>query len=230
MGFYPPDSLVHEAQRRGIRVAPADANRSRVLCHVESPREREELRGGMQVRIGLGYVKGVREEEMEALVAERERGGAYRGVAELASRSGAGLASLERLAWAGALDGIPAGGGAERREALWRVGVTGNGRRARGGTQLALPIEPPEPPRLEPLGEWGKLIADYRSTGIALGPHPLKLLRPGLDPGSCAAPTSSGPTTAPGSRSPAWSSPASGRRRRRGSSSCCSRTSAAPST
>ncbi len=38
MGFYPPDSLVHEAQRRGIRVAPPDANRSQVLCHVESPR------------------------------------------------------------------------------------------------------------------------------------------------------------------------------------------------
>src|SRR3954447_8503168 len=31
MGFYPPDSLVHEAQRRGIRVAPVDANRSKVL-------------------------------------------------------------------------------------------------------------------------------------------------------------------------------------------------------
>jgi error-prone DNA polymerase len=181
MGFYPPDSLVHEAQRRGIRVAPPDANRSRVLCHVESPR-REGTRGGLAVRIGLGYVKGVRAEEMEALVAERDRGGAYRGVAELASRSGAGLASLERLAWAGALDGIPVGAGGERRQALWRVGVAAAGRGGGGGTQLALPIEPPEPPDLEPLGEWGKLIADYRSTGLTLGTHPLELLRPGLDP------------------------------------------------
>jgi error-prone DNA polymerase len=187
MGFYPPDSLVHEAQRRGIRVAPPDANRSRVLCHVEAPRRQRqgepELRGGEHlVRIGLGYVKGVRREEMEALVAERERGGPYRGVAELASRSGAGLASLEKLAWAGALDGIPVEGGSERREALWRVGVAGAGRGSRGGTQLALPIEPPEPPRLEPLGEWGRLIADYRSTGMVLGRHPMELLRPGLDP------------------------------------------------
>ncbi len=134
------------------------------------------------MRIGLGYVKGVREEEMEALVAERERGGPYAGIAELASRSGAGIASLERLAWAGALDGIPAGSGSERRESLWRVGVTANGRGGRGRTQLALPIEPPEPPPLEPLGDWGKLIADYRSTGIALGKHPMELMRPGLDP------------------------------------------------
>ncbi|HEV2727093.1 MAG TPA: OB-fold nucleic acid binding domain-containing protein, partial [Solirubrobacterales bacterium] len=182
MGFYPPDSLIHEAQRRGIRVAPPDANRSRVLCHVETPREEEDVRGGLVVRVGLGYVKGVKKEEMEALVAERDRGGPYRGIAEMASRAGAGLPSLERLAWAGALDGIPAGSEDDRREALWRVGVTGAGRTAGSSTQLALPMEPPQPPRLEPLGEWGKLIADYRSTGMSVDKHPLKLLRPGLDP------------------------------------------------
>src|SRR6185369_10465893 len=86
MGFYPPDSLVHEAQRRGVRVVGPDANRGSVLCRVE--RER----GGLVVRVGLGYVKGVREEEMESLVAERERGGLYKGIADLASRSGVGRA------------------------------------------------------------------------------------------------------------------------------------------
>jgi error-prone DNA polymerase len=182
MGFYPPDSLAHEAQRRGLRLAPPDANRSRVLCHVESPREEgaDAVRGGYRVRIGLGYVKGVRKEEVEALVAERERGGPYRGIAELASRCGPGLPSLERLAWAGALDAIPVEGDGERRGALWRVGVAATGRAARDGTQLALPLEPPEPPVLEPLGEWGELIADYRSTGLTLGEHPMKLMRPGL--------------------------------------------------
>ncbi|HEY5943090.1 MAG TPA: DNA polymerase III subunit alpha, partial [Solirubrobacterales bacterium] len=106
MGFYPPDSLVHEAQRRGIRVAPPDVNCSRALCHVETPREEDEVRGGLVVRIGLGYVKGVREEEMEALAAERERGGPYTRLADLVSRSGAGREALEKLAWAGALEGI----------------------------------------------------------------------------------------------------------------------------
>ena len=51
------------------------------------------------MRIGLGYVKGVHEEEMEALVAERERGGAYVGIADLASRSGA--AATPSNAWPG---------------------------------------------------------------------------------------------------------------------------------
>jgi error-prone DNA polymerase len=192
MGFYPPDALVQEARRRAIAIAPPDANRSRTLCHVELPgrwAENVTIRPeigpsapGLVVRVGLGYVKGVRREEMEMLVAERERGGPYGGIAELASRSGAGIASLERLAWAGALDGIPVQGGSERREALWRVGVTANGRGGARRTQLALPIEPPQAPPLDPLGDWGELIADYRSTEIAFGKHPLELMRPDIDP------------------------------------------------
>jgi error-prone DNA polymerase len=186
MGFYPPDSLVHEAQRCGVRVAGPDANRSDVLCRVE--RER----GGLIVRVGLGYVKGVREEEMESLAATRERGGPYRGIADLASRSGAGRDGLERLAWAGALDEIAvaaAGEGADRRTALWQVGVAPS---ARGswlssssgeGAQLALPLEPPAAPPLQPLGGWEAMIADYRSTGMTLAEHPMELMRDGLDPG-----------------------------------------------
>ncbi len=194
MGFYPPDALAHEARRRGIRLAPPDANRSHVLCHVEAPPGRArasrrhaeanatsaawepEPRGGLVVRIGLGYVKGAREEEMEVLVGERDRGGPYRDVAELASRAAVGRDGLERLAWAGALDGL------DRREALWEAGTVGAARRHEGGTQMALPLEASGAPALAPLGEWGEAIADYVSTGITLGEHPMALLRPGLDP------------------------------------------------
>jgi error-prone DNA polymerase len=218
MGFYPPDALAHEAQRRGIRLAPPDANRSRVLCHVETPRgwsrlsphseqnldhrrldDGSELRGGLRVRIGLGYVKGAREEEMGALVAERDRGGPYRDVADLASRSGAGRDALERLAWAGALDslqGSPKGGWSRfelygdqnldhlgRREALWEAGTAATARRGGEGTQMALPLATPAAPELEPLGAWGEAIADYRMTGMTLGEHPLALMRDELDPG-----------------------------------------------
>jgi error-prone DNA polymerase len=194
MGFYPPDALVHEARRRGVRLAGPDANRSRVLCHVESPRA-GEVRGGLVVRIGLGYVKGVREEEMESLLAAREEGGPYRGIADLASRSGAGRDGLERLAWTGALDSVlprrrasgvhdgdeigPSAGGG-RRGALWEAGVAGTGTRHEEGTQMALPLETPGAPRLAPLGEWGEAIADYRSIGMTLGKHPMALMRPGL--------------------------------------------------
>ena len=112
MGFYPPDALVHEAQRRGIEVLPPRRQPQRRGVPVEEPTA--------GVRIGLGYVTGLKEEEARALVAERERGGAYRDLADLAARSGAGRDTLERLAWAGACE---IGGGTTcrgaRRSGSW---------------------------------------------------------------------------------------------------------------
>jgi error-prone DNA polymerase len=185
LGFYPPDALVHEAQRRGVRLAGPDANRSRVLCHVEA------AGGELMVRIGLGYVKGVHEAEMGELVSERGQGGPYRDIAELASRSGVGREGLERLAWTGALDRLVGeaaaaaapGRRAGRREALWEAGIAGTGVRHGAGTQMALGLETQGAPRLEPLSAMETTVADYRSTGIALGRHPLALLRAGLGPG-----------------------------------------------
>jgi error-prone DNA polymerase len=180
MGFYPPDALVHEAQRRGVRLAGPDANRSRVLCHVE------RIEGELTVRIGLGYVKGARTEEMESLLAERQRSGDYAGIADLASRSGAGRDGLERLAWAGALDALVGTGGVlalgGRREALWEAGGAGTGVRHGDDVQMALPLEPPRAPALKPLDEWQRAIADYRSIGMTLDEHPMGLMREDLDP------------------------------------------------
>jgi error-prone DNA polymerase len=192
MGFYPPDALVHEAQRRGVEVLPPDVNRSAVLCRVE-PNSAEEP----PVRIGLGYVIGVKEREMEALVEERERSGPYSSVADLASRSGAGRDGLERLAWAGALDSLdvpvishPYGGlttgtsskGEGRRESFWCLGIAGASRHVEEGAQLALPLEPPRAPELAPLEPWETMLADYSSTGMTLGEHPMALLRDELGP------------------------------------------------
>ncbi|MDQ3435439.1 MAG: DNA polymerase III subunit alpha, partial [Actinomycetota bacterium] len=118
MGFYPPDSLVHEAQRRGIEVlAP---------CVVEGAAECQVQAGAVQ--IGLGYVNGVREAEVRALVTGRDRGGVYRSVADLAARSDASAGTLERLAWAGACDSLVEGPvEGRRRQALWLLGVAAPG-------------------------------------------------------------------------------------------------------
>jgi error-prone DNA polymerase len=176
MGFYAPDTLVHEATGRGIPVLPLDINASAVRCTVED--------GG--VRLGLGYVKDVRAEEVRALVAERERGGPFRDLGELAARCGAGRPTLEQLAWSGACDAL-VGGAAEsdldarRREALWQLGIAAPGRAvARAGTQLALPLELPAAPRLRPLTRWQRLIADYAVTGVTVGDQALAVLRPRL--------------------------------------------------
>jgi len=183
MGFYPPDSLVHEAQRRGIAVLGPCVARSGVECRVECPVPSPRSPGA--VRIGLGYVNGVRDAEIRVLAAERDRGGMYRSVADLAARSGASAPTLEKLAWAGACDSLVEGPvEGRRRQALWLLGVAAPGvpvgRRGRFGTQLALPLGVHDAPELRHLDAWDRLLADYGSTGVTLHEHPLELLRPGL--------------------------------------------------
>jgi len=178
MGFYPPDALVHEAQRKGIEVLGPDVNRSRVDCVVEE---------SLAVRVGLGFVEGLREADAEAVVAERDRGGDYLDAGELASRSGLGRDGLERLAWASACDSLRDGASLAasftRREALWELGAAGGGRRVPAGTQLALPLEAPSAPGLRTQTPWERLVADYASTGMTLGEHPISLLRDELGDG-----------------------------------------------
>jgi error-prone DNA polymerase len=176
MGFYAPDSLVREAKQRGIAVLALDVNASAVQCSVQ--------RGG--VRLGLGYIKDVAAAEVQALVAERERGGPFRSLGELAARSGVKRGTLEQLAWSGACDGLTAGSAAlaqeGRRSALWQLGLAAPGETAPGGesTQLALALELPAAPELRPLGRWQRLIADYSTSGMTVGEHALEILRPRL--------------------------------------------------
>jgi error-prone DNA polymerase len=182
MGFYPPDALVHEAQRRGIEVLAPDVNASMVGCTV-TPQG--------AVRIGLGYVLGVRGDDVEALVAEREAGGPFRSPADLASRAGAGRAALEALAWSGACDALVGG---DRRRALWELGGASPGRRVvvsgdstsgvrlreEAGTQLSLALDAGAAPELPSIGGWESMVADYATTGLTAGTHPLGHLRPEL--------------------------------------------------
>ena len=131
--------------------------------------------------MGLGYVNGVREAEVRRLVEERERNGPWRGVEDLASRSGANADSLTRLAWAGACDSLLSGPLlSRRRHALWLLGVAAPGEEIPAGTQLALPLETGAPPGLPELGLWERMLADYGSTGVTLREHPLELMRPVL--------------------------------------------------
>jgi error-prone DNA polymerase len=202
MGFYPPDALVHEAQRRGIEILPPDVNASEVGCTVTPEGA---------VRIGLGYVLGVRADEVAELVTARAADGPFTSLDDLASRAGAGRPALDRLAWSGACDGLAAPSAARvapgvpavtaagasgalhadgppppptssaRRIALWRLGIAspayGMGE---GAKQMALPLDLPQAPELAPVEEWDAMIADYATVGLTVHRHPLRLLRPGL--------------------------------------------------
>ena len=170
MGFYPPASLVRDAQRRGVEVLPPDVNVSADRCRIQ----------GGAVRVGLGYIKGLGEEPAKALVAEREGEGAFRNVSDLAWRAPLERPALEALVISGACDGF----GWPRRQLLWRLGLAPRSVSAGAGgaeRQLALPLAPTSQiPELAEQTPWERMLADYRLTSLSVGVHPLELLRPHL--------------------------------------------------
>src|SRR5262249_1366046 len=61
MGFYHPSTLVKDAQRRGVRFLPIDAQVSDWNCTVEHG----------AIRLGLRYVAGLREDAGKAIASAR---------------------------------------------------------------------------------------------------------------------------------------------------------------
>ena len=178
MGFYPPASLVCDAQRRGVEVRPPEVNLSAAECALE----------GEAVRVGLEYVRSLGADEAKALVAERERGGPFAGVRELAQRSALDRARLEALVASGACDLF----GGERRALLWELGLVPRAQTVPGSggaeRQLALPLDPTaETPALREHTAWERMLADYRTTSLSVGVHPLELLRPHLPDGTLSS-------------------------------------------
>ena len=178
MGFYPPASLVRDAQRRGVEVRSPDVNRSAAECALE-----EEA-----VRVGLSYVRSLGEEEAKAVVAERVRGGPFRDVRELAQRTALDRARLEALVGSGACDSFGQG----RRKLLWELGFVPREQTVPGSggeeSQLALPLDPTaETPALREQSPWERMLADYRTTSLSVGVHPLSLLRPHLPEGTLSS-------------------------------------------
>jgi error-prone DNA polymerase len=193
MGFYPPATLVRDGERRGVTVLPPDVNRSEAACSLEAAgnahvpsgpvpgtvpqTEASRIVHSQAVRVGLGYVLGVGEKEAQAVVEGRP----YEDVRDLAQRAPIGGGALTALVESGACDCF----GEPRRMLLWRLGlvarpesVPGSGGEER---QLALPLEPTaELPDLPEQTPWELLLADYRTTNLSVGPHPLELLRPHL--------------------------------------------------
>jgi error-prone DNA polymerase len=167
MGFYPPSSLVRDAQRRGVEVRPPDVNLSGVHCTWEEG----------AVRMGLKYVKSVGEDDAEALVTERDARGEFRDVGDLARRLPLDARELEALVRSGACDAW-----GRRRDLLWELGLATRPQTVqREHKQLSLELDPTvETPALRDLNEWERMLADYASTSVSIGVHPLTLLRPHL--------------------------------------------------
>ncbi|MEQ1884075.1 MAG: error-prone DNA polymerase [Bryobacteraceae bacterium] len=148
------------------------------------------------VRLGFNYLKGMRREVAERIINERQKQ-PFESIRDLVLRvPEIRKEELNLLAEAGALNCLKKNGGVRRqepgdererslayplspggllhrREALWQAEVA-----ARPVEELLEPavIADEECP-LDPMNDAERLLADYRSTSLTIGMHPMKLQR-----------------------------------------------------
>jgi error-prone DNA polymerase len=171
MGFYQPATLVKDAQRHGLRMRPIDVTRSDWLCRLE----REQK--GFSVRLGLRYVKGLRESAGREIIRQREMR-AFSSIDDLTLRvPELQKPELTALAEVGALNFIGGKPGFHRRDALWQVERAarraGPLLEAREELENTSGIGEDGNSPLQPMTAEDRLVADFRNSGMTVGPHPL---------------------------------------------------------
>lgn len=163
MGFYHPATLVKDAQHRGQRVKPVDVQRSDWRCRVESDQS---------IRLGLMYVKGLREETGQCIEMERRRQ-AFSSVDDLQRRVRPNRSEITTLARIGALNSF----GLKRREALWQVEKACRF----SGPLFEKAFSPYDKSPLQEMTAMERLASDYQGAGVTIGPHAMALKRKELD-------------------------------------------------
>jgi error-prone DNA polymerase len=167
VGFYAPAQLVRDAREHGVEVRPVRVEAS----ELDSTLERREEDGQPALRLGMKLVKALSEEGAKRIVTARTQR-PFISVQDLAERASLDRTDLEALAGAGALTGLSG----NRHLAFWEV----------AGTEKPMPLAPrgmraaddeEGRPLLTTPTPWQTVLADYSSTGLTLGPHPLQLLR-----------------------------------------------------
>ncbi|MBO6756718.1 MAG: error-prone DNA polymerase [Roseibium sp.] len=190
MGFYAPAQLVRDAREHGVEVREADINLSDwdailepgVAASGRLHRRHLEMSGVIQathaVRLGLRMIKGVKQEDMERLIALRGEG--YDSVRDLWLRTGLGRPVILKLAEADAFRSL----GLDRRAAVW----TAQGLE-QGGARDRLPLFDtaelgdlrPEPDAdLPAMPPGAHVMADYQTLSLSLKAHPVAFVRPAL--------------------------------------------------
>jgi error-prone DNA polymerase len=220
MGFYSPATIVKDAQRHGLKMLPVDVTCSEWMCSLETVASSQRLvaskttehptAGGMPaLRLGLRYVRGLREEGARSLVHERSCA-PFTSIQDLTRRvPELRKDELTTLAEIGALNAIasseyPAprflrpsrslGGRNDKGSILSPVSGAGRSklhrrdalwqveRAVRGSGPLLenLP-EHDSPSPLKPMNHEERLVADFHGTGLTVGPHPMAYRRDWLN-------------------------------------------------
>jgi error-prone DNA polymerase len=167
MGFYSSATLIQDARAHGIRVLPASVLHSHWRCNVEDDRT---------VRLGLCMIGALCESHALKLLEARKQA-PFVSLPDFQRRCGLHREELRAVARSGALQGLAA----HRREALWRVQEPveddlfslAAARFSQTSTEKAFESSCP----LAPMDAAERLSADFATTGVTVGAHPMRFLR-----------------------------------------------------
>jgi error-prone DNA polymerase len=170
MGFYTPSQLVQDARRHGVEVRPLDVTASEWECTLEQMPSSPDGVAQPAVRLGFLIAQGLSEAGAKRIVEARKQQ-PFQSTEELAHRAALDRRDLKCLAAAGAFEALSG----HRHHAYWQVaGIETGAHILRDAPVAETPANLPPPTEAE------NLVADYASTGLTLGRHPLALLRPRL--------------------------------------------------
>lgn len=168
MGFYGPATLIQDARRYGLRFLPPEVTRSDWDCTIEDHGDQA------CIRIGLKVIKGLSRPAVDAMREVRAQA-SFGSLAQFRLKTEFKRDELRILAQAGALNALVG----SRRQALWAV-------------EQPLELDLFSQPELEaqvaeaspaygtPLPEmtlWERLCADFATTSVTVGSHPMRQIR-----------------------------------------------------
>jgi error-prone DNA polymerase len=163
MGFYQPSQLVQDARRHGVTVLPADIRYSNWDCALE-----RDDGDHPQLRLGLRLIKGLGRQAAERISKARNNR-PFSDAQDLCTRAELNRRELAALAEAAALRGIAG----HRHRARWETAAI-----EKQPADLLRGINrKDDAASIRPASETDNLRADYASTGLTLGRHPLALIR-----------------------------------------------------
>jgi len=167
MGFYMPATIVEDAKRHHLVVAPINVAVSSWDCTLEPS---QQSTGGFAVRMGLRYVKGLRERDWERIDGAR-RQVPFVSLEDFVQRSELEEGVLSTLAEAGAFEGFAI----DRRSALWDI------RRLSHTRDEPLSLNNRKrSPHFDLLTDFEEVKWDYRTTSHSPRRHPLEPMRASL--------------------------------------------------
>ena len=207
MGFYAPAQLVRDAQEHGVEVYAVDVNYSQWDCTLQerhapgtgTPPEQARRDEGTELfsrepkasawgkdapslRLGMRLIKGLREDEANAISQAVDRYGSFTSIERLWRTSSVRIVTLRALARADAFGSM----GLDRQAALWEIRrlrddelplfdgkrdnvhlAPGEYTGGSGGERDALP----------PIPQPRKVVQDYAAVGLSLKAHPISFIR-----------------------------------------------------